>query len=92
MPASMVVRSKMPDDVVTIFVLPPSAPDLKSRLVRRAESHARQRGAAQMVLWSDTRFTTAHRLYSRLGYARIDGQRQLADISQSAEYRFEKAL
>ena len=65
---------------------------LGSRLVRRAESHARQRGAAQMVLWSDTRFTTAHRLYSRLGYARIDGQRQLADISQSAEYRFEKAL
>ena len=65
---------------------------LGSRLVRRAESHARQRGAERLVLWSDTRFTTAHRLYSRLGYARIDGQRQLADISQSAEYRFEKAL
>ena len=31
------LRSKMPDDVVTVFVLPPSAPDLKSRLVRRAE-------------------------------------------------------
>jgi len=65
---------------------------LGSRLVRRAESHARQRGAAQMVLWSDTRFTTAHRLYSRLGYTQTGGQRQLADISQSAEYRFEKAL
>jgi putative acetyltransferase len=65
---------------------------LGSRLVREAESHARQRGADRLVLWSDTRFTTAHRLYSRLGYARTDGQRQLADISQSAEYRFEKAL
>ena len=31
------LRDKMPDDVITIFVLPPSAPELKSRLVRRAE-------------------------------------------------------
>jgi guanylate kinase len=31
------LREKMPDDVITIFVLPPSAPELKSRLVRRAE-------------------------------------------------------
>jgi len=65
---------------------------LGSRLVHRAESHARTRGAARLVLWSDTRFTTAHRLYTRLGYTQIDGQRQLADISQSAEYRFEKVL
>jgi len=28
---------KMREDVVTVFVLPPSAPELKSRLVRRAE-------------------------------------------------------
>ncbi|MDF2972749.1 MAG: hypothetical protein K0R61_3199 [Microvirga sp.] len=45
-----------------------------------------------MVLWSDTRFVTAHRLYTRLGYVQDEGQRQLADISQSVEYRFEKAL
>jgi putative acetyltransferase len=63
-----------------------------SLLVRQAESHARARGADRIVLWSDTRFTTAHRLYKRLGYTQIDGQRQLTDISKSAEYRFEKAL
>jgi putative acetyltransferase len=63
-----------------------------SLLVRQAESHARASGADRIVLWSDTRFTTAHRLYKRLGYTQIDGQRQLTDISKSAEYRFEKAL
>jgi putative acetyltransferase len=65
---------------------------LGSLLVRQAENHARARGADRIVLWSDTRFTTAHRLYKRLGYTQIDGQRQLTDISRSAEYRFEKAL
>ena len=61
-------------------------------LVRQAESHARVRGAERIVLWSDTRFTTAHMLYKRLGYTQIDGQRQLADISKSAEYLFEKTF
>lgn len=65
---------------------------LGSALVRQAESHARANGADHMMLWSDTRFTTAHRLYKRLGYMQIDGQRQLADISKTAEYRFEKKL
>jgi putative acetyltransferase len=59
--------------------------------VHRAEAHARGKGASRIVLWSDTRFLTAHRLYRRLGYAQ-QGSRQLADISQSAEYGFEKAL
>ena len=65
---------------------------LGALLVRYAESHARAKGAERMVLWSDTRFTTAHGLYKRWGYTRIDGQRQLTDISKSAEYRFEKGL
>ena len=65
---------------------------LGSRLVHRAEMHARSKGASRIVLWSATRFTEAHRLYTRLGYGQGEGQRQLADISQSAEYRFEKSL
>ncbi|MBO1906536.1 GNAT family N-acetyltransferase [Microvirga sp. 3-52] len=65
---------------------------LGSLLVRQAENHARARGADRIVLWSDTRFRTAHRLYRRLGYTQVDGQRQLADISKSAEYRFEKTF
>ncbi|MGF9763740.1 GNAT family N-acetyltransferase [Microvirga sp. 0TCS3.31] len=65
---------------------------LGSRLVHRAEAHARSRGASRMILWSDTRFVTAHRLYKRLGYVQGEAQRQLTDISKSAEYRFEKGL
>jgi putative acetyltransferase len=65
---------------------------LGSLLVHQAENRARARGADRIVLWSDTRFTTAHRLYRRLGYTQVDGQRQLADISKSAEYRFEKTF
>jgi len=64
---------------------------LGSRLVRQAESHARAKGATRMILWSDTRFVTAHRLYRRLGYVQ-EGWRQLEDLSKSAEYRFEREL
>lgn len=64
---------------------------LGSRLVHRAESHARSHGAKRMILWSDTRFTTAHRLYSRLGYVQRPEPRELNYISRSAEYGFEKA-
>jgi putative acetyltransferase len=65
---------------------------LGSSLVRRVERHARERGAGRMFFWSDTRFTHAHRLYGRLGYVRADDRRDLGDISNSTEYRFEKAL
>lgn len=72
-------------------------PDLRrqglgERLVRLAEAHARGRAAARMFFWSDTRFETAHRSYERLGYARAGGARELGDISNSVEHRFEKTL
>jgi putative acetyltransferase len=65
---------------------------LGAALVRKVEDHAREKGATRVFFWSDTRFTNAHRLYQRLGYARVDGQRDLGDISSSVEYRFEKGL
>ena len=34
------VREKLPDDVVTVFILPPSMRELKARLERRAEDSA----------------------------------------------------
>jgi guanylate kinase len=34
------VREKLPDDVVTVFILPPSMSELKARLERRAEDSA----------------------------------------------------
>jgi putative acetyltransferase len=64
---------------------------LGGSLVRRAEHHARLHGAGRIVLWSDTRFTNAHRLYQRLGYT-MTGERDLGDISNSMEYGFVKDL
>ena len=61
-------------------------------LILLAEDHARSRGATRIVFWSDTRFTDAHALYERLGYRRVGGTRDLGDISNSVEYRFEKEL
>ncbi|MGL5446678.1 MAG: GNAT family N-acetyltransferase [Rhabdaerophilum sp.] len=64
---------------------------LAADLVSRAEAQARDGGAKRMILWSDTRFATAHRLYERLGYAR-GGTRDLGDISHSQEFFFDKEL
>lgn len=65
---------------------------LGRRLVALVEAAAREQGAATVVLWSDTRFLDAHRLYEGLGYQRTGDQRALHDPSNSIEYGFVKAL
>lgn len=65
---------------------------LGSYLIRAVEQHARGKGATRMLLWSDTRFTDAHRLYKKLGYTQTDQMRELGDISNSSEYHFIKSL
>jgi putative acetyltransferase len=65
---------------------------LGETLVRLVEDHARGQGACSVFFWSDTRFTTAHRLYERLGYNRSGETRDLGDVSNSVEYRFDKPL
>jgi GNAT superfamily N-acetyltransferase len=61
---------------------------LGHELMDVAERHA---GAAErFVLWSDTRFTRAHRFYEKRSYVRAGPIRALNDISSSLEYRFEK--
>ncbi len=65
---------------------------LGARLSRLVEQEAGRRGARRMVLWSDTRFADAHRLYERLGYRRLSGLRELHDLSASVEYSYEKQL
>ncbi len=64
---------------------------LGSRLVALVEAEAKRRGARFVELWSDTRFTDAHRLYERLGYRR-GGARALHDLSRTVEYHFRKEL
>ncbi|HEY8565405.1 MAG TPA: GNAT family N-acetyltransferase [Beijerinckiaceae bacterium] len=65
---------------------------LGAGLVRLVEEYARDRAASRIVFWSDTRFTTAHRLYERLGYVLVGEPRDLGDVSNSKEFRFEKEL
>jgi len=86
----------LPDDGVAELHRLYVRPDARGRglarlLTARMEDFARAAGAARMVLWSDTRFATAHRLYEGLGYAR-SVSRSLGDVSQSRELFFSKRL
>ena len=61
------------------------------RLAEKVEEYARSIGAESLELWSDTRFTLAHGLYARLGYARTGRTRDLHDLSETTEYHYRKA-
>ena len=60
---------------------------LGERLTRLAMEFAKGTGASTMVLWTDTRFTRAHRLYERLGFVRT-GTRELDDINNTTEFGY----
>lgn len=61
------------------------------KLTNLAIEHARKRGLRRMLLWSDTRFADAHRLYRSMGF-RECGYRELNDSNNSKEYGFEMSL
>ena len=60
-------------------------------LTTLAIDYARAAGKRKMILWSDTRFTDAHRLYRNLGFTEM-GRRDLNDSNNSVEYGFEMPL
>jgi putative acetyltransferase len=61
-------------------------------LVETIVGWCRHQGLARLVLWSDTRFVHAHRLYLRQGF-RQTGERALPeDVNQTREYHFERAV
>jgi GNAT superfamily N-acetyltransferase len=61
-------------------------------LVETILGWCRAERVAHLVLWSDTRFEHAHRLYLRHGFRRT-GERVLPeDVNQSREYRFEREV
>jgi GNAT superfamily N-acetyltransferase len=63
---------------------------LGEALVHTVLGWCRARGVSRLVLWSDTRFEHAHRLYGRLGFRR-DGERTLVgDLNDTREFRFER--
>ena len=52
----------------------------------------RARGISRLILWPDTRFDQAHRLYARAGFRRT-GERSLpGDINETREYGFEREV
>lgn len=61
-------------------------------LVGVVEDAARADGATSILLWSDSRFRDAHRLYTRLGYDRTGATRELHDLSSTTEYEFLRSL
>jgi ribosomal protein S18 acetylase RimI-like enzyme len=61
------------------------------KLTRLAIDYARSNGKRKMILWSDTRFLDAHRLYRNMGF-RETGIRELNDSNNSVEYGFELLL
>jgi putative acetyltransferase len=65
---------------------------LATSLIGVVERQAAGLGAEQVELWSDTRFETAHRRYTALGYAPTGETRQLHDPSDTTEYRFVRTL
>jgi putative acetyltransferase len=56
-------------------------------LLDRFLAWARQGGCTRVVLWSDKRFTDAHRLYAKAGF-RVMGDRICDDPDQSPEYGY----
>lgn len=65
---------------------------IATQLLERVLAAAAQRGAAGVVLWSDTRFRAAHRFYSRHGFVQTGRTRDLNDPSGTTEYEFRLPL
>lgn len=71
--------------------------DLRGRglgqaLVREVLAWCRARAIARLILWSDTRFDRAHRLYRRMGFQQTGERVVPGDVNQTREYRFERAV
>lgn len=65
---------------------------LGEALIDQVVDWCRARSIGRLVLWSDTRFEHAHRLYLRLGF-RQHGERTLVgDVNDSREYGFRRDL
>ena len=52
----------------------------------------RERQIDELILWSDTRFDLAHRLYTRMGFTRTGERTVVGDVNDSREYRFERSV
>ena len=80
-------------ELLKLYVAPAARRQgLGRRLTRLVEETVRGAGGRSVLLWSDTRFADAHRLYRRMGYVLCPDTRALNDLSNTVEYRFLKDL
>lgn len=61
-------------------------------LFATALAAARAAGAPELRLWTDTRFTDAHRFYERCGFTRAGAARECHDLSLTWEYAYRLPL
>jgi GNAT superfamily N-acetyltransferase len=74
-----------------LYVMPKARrKGLASFLVGMVEREIAEHQVPTIELWSDTRFTDAHRLYRSLGWQQLDETRYVDDLSKSTEFHFVK--
>jgi GNAT superfamily N-acetyltransferase len=61
-------------------------------LVETVLTWCRGHGISELILWSDTRFDLAHRLYVRMGFTRTAERTLPADVNDTREYRFDRVI
>jgi putative acetyltransferase len=76
-----------------LYVMPDARhKGLASHLVGMVERRVAGLGFAVLELWSDIRFTNAHRLYRTLGWEQLEETRFVGDLSNSTEFHFLRPL
>jgi GNAT superfamily N-acetyltransferase len=61
-------------------------------LVEAVLDWCRAQRVLRLVLWSDTRFDLAHRLYGRMGFHRTGERVLLEDVNDTREHGFERMV
>ena len=65
---------------------------LAKHLVQKVENIAVRENKSKIILWTDTRFKEAHKMYLKMDYEKLKKTRRLYDISDTVEYNFVKNL
>ena len=80
-------------ELVRMYVAPTArGGGLAARLVAGVEAHARAAGAAELLLWSDTRFARAHAFYEKHDFLRSGPIRVVNDRAGTLEFRYRKPV
>jgi len=61
-------------------------------LVETVLAWCRDHDVPHLVLWSDTRFDLAHRLYERMGFVRTGERDVPGDVNDTREFRYERPV